>query len=486
MRFVALLPCLITSTVHATCRLDVSVSGIVRALEFEATASLDELGSLAHEFWAGFEGTVQGETCGFGNVSCLEMRLLTSLVEKKMECGVSCEVVGKRGRHRADSKRIIAIGFEGIAQHNRSPNVLFAETKVAAAALTIDCDMVIWSIDEEPLAVADQKAETVYFIANGIQVPPRIVERRGISRRAMPSLPSRVQETPKETTETGSLSVVVAVCSSRATSYVEEAAVMLYSLVSRSSLHITLFAITDSTSRELLETLYLPRLQVLNFGVIWLELSTQSDALEAALGTGYLTCSTQALFAATQSLPHREALVVDTDLIFMSDVFELIVRAREVDAIAVGVSEHGACADSTGSYYPHYSGLRYVGETGMNSGLVYWRNVTEISAVIQSFDDAIHQYGPNSFPLADQDLLNVALADRNASTTLSCVFNYRADFVAFDAHECDRCSAFPKVIHGNRRAFHPDSVYYEPAFAKIYQLECSNAGFSCQGKRYVY
>lgn len=481
MRYGALVLCLIRSTAYATCRLDVSVSGISHALEFEAIASLDELGALAHEFWAGFDAALQGETCGSGDMSCLEKRLMASLVEKKMECGISCEVVGRIGTLRADSKKIIAVGFEGIAQYNRSRHVHFAETKVAAAALTIDCDIVIWSIDEEPLATANQKTETVYFVASGVQVLPRIIERRGISRRSMPALPSRARETPKQIIETDSLAVVVAVCSSRATSYIEEAAVMLYSLVSRSSLHITIFAVTDTISRELLENLYLPRLQAFDFGITWLELSPQSNALEDALGTGYLSCSTQALFAAAHSLPHREALMVDTDLIFMSDVLELVISAREIDAIAVGVSEHGECSGSSGSYYPHYSGLRYIGETGMNSGLVYWRNAMEINSVIQTFDDAIRHYGPTSFPLADQDLLNVALADRNASTSLPCAFNFRTDFIAFDAHECDRCTASAKVIHGNRRAFHADSVYHEPAFANVYRLECSNAGFSCQG-----
>lgn len=281
-------------------------------------------------------------------------------------------------------------------------------------------------------------------------------ERR--SRRPLPLPKQKLGE------KKGSLVVVYAACGA---SHAEEAVVMLHSLRSRTSLELEVYAFTnESVPPEVHRVDMVP---------------SRYD--------GNYPCSSQTLLGMRELPRHvTSALVVDTDVLFQVDVANLVDEAKTINAFAVGVSEHGDCFNSSGAYYPNYSSLDYVGHAGMNTGVVYWNDVGPMrtEAWLKHLDSVVEKFGGiRNFPLGDQDLLNAALSTGNyingSADSLSCEYNYRPDYVVFDAQECDRCPGLAKVIHANRRAFHPESIYYDKRFGDLYQAEIlslRNAGSS--------
>ena len=81
-----------------------------------------------------------------------------------------------------------------------------------------------------------------------------------------------------------------------------------------------------------------------------------------------------------------------------------------------------------------------------------------------TFSDRVH-----ALALGDQSVFNVAAGRAGGALVarLPCAFNFRTDFCQYDAFDCDRCAAAPRLLHAPRSANHKTSYFYAPTFGRL-------------------
>ncbi|XP_039271125.2 glucoside xylosyltransferase 1-like [Styela clava] len=187
-------------------------------------------------------------------------------------------------------------------------------------------------------------------------------------------------------------------------------------------------------------------------------------------------CASQRLFLPTVLSEDIDSVIfVDTDVIFLSDVFQLWSVFAEFNSTQLSAM----CIeyeDEKMGWYNRLGRTPYYGKTGLNAGIILM-NLTRMRKAkfrndfkhsLMTWKDMLqplydkYQY---SLTWGEQDLLNIIFHyNSDMLYELSCDWNYRPDHCMF-GQMCKPAKNGVKVVHGFRGVYHNEK---EPAFKAVF------------------
>lgn len=176
-------------------------------------------------------------------------------------------------------------------------------------------------------------------------------------------------------------------------------------------------------------------------------------------------CAAQRLFLVDVLTSVDSVLYLDTDTLVLRPVEDIWNHFQRFDISQLAsMSPEGE--ESSITWYPRFARHPFVGENGMNSGVMLM-NLTKMRTFPwrENVIGAYHKY-KSRITWGDQDLLNIVFHDHpELLYVYSCDWNYRPDHCMYG----NNCGAATdngiSVIHGNRGVYHNDKQLF---FKAIY------------------